>query len=224
MKAINKFYKSYVRNQWGLSLTEMIGVLAILAILAALLLPRIFEAVKESQAEAAVMSIRSVEAAVTKYYTRYGFFGDENGHPYTTSKRNWDAVLVKLGLLRNPLSLSVGAAIDLQVAKCNIKSADGVVDCTQVSPSKIEPGYIKVTGDPDYDLDGDGDSDTAHASFVVQVVIADVSREVAKMINDMIDGEALGVPIGQKDIKGRVKYNAAPRKRVTDVWIYIAHD
>lgn len=208
----------------GFTLTEMIGVLAVITLLAAMLIPRIIESIKRAHAVSIVRMIRSCESAVAQYIAQFGYFGGETGAPYRRSVRNWDEELVKLGILEKPLFFSSGVTIDLQVAKYDIREADGVVDCTDVSPSQIAPGYIKVTGDPDYDLDGDGDSDTANSTFVVQMVIADLSREIAKMINDAIDGEALGAPIGEADLKGRVKYKAAPRVRVTDVWIYLGHN
>ena len=52
-----------VRRRSGFTLIEMIGVLAIIAVLAALLIPRIFNAVNESRVNGAALSYNSFKSA-----------------------------------------------------------------------------------------------------------------------------------------------------------------
>ena len=56
----------------GFTLVEMIGVLAIIAILIALLLPKIFNLIASSNARSLAAAIRTYETAIVKYYADVG--------------------------------------------------------------------------------------------------------------------------------------------------------
>ena len=58
-----------IKQIQGFTLIEMIGVLAVIAILVALLLPKVFEIMAESKANALVAAIRTYETAVVDYYS-----------------------------------------------------------------------------------------------------------------------------------------------------------
>src|SRR5437773_4280910 len=56
----------------GFTLIEMIGVLAVIAILAALLIPKVFEAINNSRINNAVVSYNTVKAACMDHYAKFG--------------------------------------------------------------------------------------------------------------------------------------------------------
>src|SRR5262245_39451091 len=62
------------RNQsgQGFTLIEMIGVLAVIAILASMLIPKIFEAINSSRINNCVQSYNAVKTAVMDHYGKYG--------------------------------------------------------------------------------------------------------------------------------------------------------
>jgi hypothetical protein len=55
---------------------------------------------------------------------------------------------------------------------------------------------------------------------VVQAVITGVSEADARALSLWIEGPGLSSPLGQDDLKGRVKYAARSR---TTVYIYLTH-
>jgi len=56
----------------GFTLIEMIGVLAIMAVLASLILPRIFAAINDARVTSAAMAINSMKSAAMTYFGKYG--------------------------------------------------------------------------------------------------------------------------------------------------------
>src|SRR5256886_15526331 len=56
----------------GLALIEMIGVLAVIAILASMLIPKIFEAINSARINNTVQSYNAVKTGVLDHYGKYG--------------------------------------------------------------------------------------------------------------------------------------------------------
>lgn len=54
----------------GFTLIEMIGVLAVIAILAAVLIPKVFEAISNSRVNNTAMSCNTVKTAVADHYAK----------------------------------------------------------------------------------------------------------------------------------------------------------
>ena len=63
------------RNNKGFTLIEMIGVLAVIAILAALLIPKIFEAIHSARISSAAGACATVKTATADYYAKNGSLG-----------------------------------------------------------------------------------------------------------------------------------------------------
>lgn len=61
-----------VVSQHGMTMIEMIGVLGVIAVLAGLILPRVFEVIAESKVEALVTAVQTYETAITTYYKDVG--------------------------------------------------------------------------------------------------------------------------------------------------------
>jgi prepilin-type N-terminal cleavage/methylation domain-containing protein len=116
----NKQNKQY---RLGFTLIEMVGVLAVIAILAALLVPKIFAAIDESRYNNTVASINSVKAATMSYFGKQGSF------PSATN--NFDQTLITDGYLETPFTPRIGASPDLLVA---------------LAASVPTPGFNKLDG------------------------------------------------------------------------------
>jgi len=190
--------KQLVRRQ-GFTLIEMVGVLAVIAILAALLLPKIFAVINESRINNAATSFNSVKTASMSYFGKYGRFGGIGGTNLTGTFQttNWDrSVLLPEGFIEKPFDTKIGNGTNI---------VEIIADST-----------------PYYDFDGNGTDDVTNASQVIQARILGVSSQDAKDLNDRVDGTTLGAALAADDTKGRVYFTNAASGTV-DVLLYIAH-
>jgi len=196
-------------RSWGFTLIEMIGVLAVIAILAALLVPKIFEAINNARVNNAAVSYNTAKTALADHYAKYGTMLSSNGTPITVGageSLNFDKVLVTEGFMDKPFIVKIG---------------DGVTNHVEVMAAATAATAVTAANTA-YDLDGSGTTPNDCAgSVVVQAVIYGVAAGDAKDLNDRIDGEALGATTAP-DLKGRVKY-AADGSGTMTVYMYMSH-
>src|SRR5438046_9541124 len=88
------------------TLIEMIGVLAVIAILAALLIPKVFAAISNSRVNNAAVSCQTVKTALADHYAKFGSLSVDgssgtpvNLTPGSGLATNYDTVLLKEGFL-----------------------------------------------------------------------------------------------------------------------------
>ena len=191
----------------GFTLVEMIGVLAVIAVLAGLLVPRVFSAIGQSRINTAALGYNSLKSASLLYFGKYGKFAGTGGTLASSAmSNNWDsAVLLAEGFVEKPF--------DTQLATL---TAVNMVDAA---------GSVSVTANAagTYNLAGStAGLNTVIGSSVIEAVLTGVSADDAKELNDRIDGATLGAALGSSDIKGRVKFNIATGATGT-VHLYIAH-
>lgn len=203
------------RKNRGFTLIEMVGVLAVIAVLAALLIPRIFAAINESRINNAAVSYNTVKSAAMMYFGKHGRFGKAGGVAFGDGEvpfENWDRlVLLTDQLIEKPFATKLGSGAQVKVVAAS--AAGGAVSLD----------------DGTYDLDGAADNDSAAnqagaAQYVLEAVITGVALEDAKDLNNRIDGDLpeLGPDDNNKDLRGRVKFDCSGGN-VSDVYIYIAH-
>ena len=200
----------------GFTLIEMIGVLAVIAILAAVLIPKVFEAINNARINNAAMTCGTVKAAVADHYAKFGSLVVDGSvtpnavlTPGTGNAVVYDSVLLGEGFLDKLFSVKIGK--DTGAAPTNHVELMATVAGT-VAPTVNNTAY---------DL-ANGGTNNAVGSAVVQAVIPGVTLGDAHDLSVRIDGDALSVPLtpGGDDIKGRVKYaNTSP----TTVYVYITH-
>ena len=182
----------------GFTLIELIGVLSIIAVLAGMLVPRVYSAVSEASISRLVVNLHWVRTAGTSYVAKYGRLGRAGGQPlnlatHAAEAAHWDsAVLVPELLFEQPFSSRLGLT--------------SAIELVATQPASADP----AAADGAYDLDGSSVSpslanEASGGDFVLQCRLTGVSPEDAREINRLVDGAALGVASGD-DTLGRVNY------------------
>lgn len=194
----------------GFTLVEMIGVLAIIAVLASLLLPRIFAAINDARVTSAALAINSVRSASMTYFGKFGRFGDVNGAVIADltvpAATNWaQEVLLRGGYLERAFDTKISDGAFLFLTNCVTAATD-------------------PTGANDaYDFDNLPPVNNASGGrYVLQAILDNVALEDARELNRKLEGDALGDGGGAVDNRGQVKYNFTGVQSGT-VKVYIAH-
>jgi type II secretory pathway pseudopilin PulG len=186
----------------------MIGVLAVIAILAALLIPKVFEAINNARINNAAVSYNTVKAAVVDHYAKHGSLLSSNGVTFAVTdvgySTNYDSVLLSEGFLDKLFQVKIG----------DTNAHVAVV-------TSVALGATVTATDAAYDLDGSSGND-AVGGVVVHAVIPGVTGNDAKDLNDRLDGPTLGAATGA-DLVGRVKYADPTTTGLTTVYIYVNH-
>lgn len=181
----------------GFTLIEMVGVLAVIAILAAILVPKIFAAIEESRYNNAIASVNGVKAATMNYFAQKGAFTVDAG------ATKFDNRLISNGDLERPFATRIGSGWE-----CNaLAAADaGVADGNRFS--KL-----------------DGTANVKASGIVIQCKIAGVPGADAWELSKRIDGTAMSAAnAAALDDLGRVIYDEPDADTgLTDVYVYIAH-
>jgi prepilin-type N-terminal cleavage/methylation domain-containing protein len=200
------------QSRKAFTLIEMIGVLAVIAILAAVLIPKVFQAINDARINNTAMSYNTVKSSITEHYAKYGSLMSSNGVTITaftdTAATSFDKTLVQEGFLDKLFDVKISSPDIANGVTNHVELATG----TNVTVTAINSGYA---------LAGNAGVNDAVGSAVVQAVIPGVTANDAKDLNDRIDGPALGTALGTADLLGRVKY-AAPNPTTT-VYIYVTH-
>lgn len=198
--------RNEVQAKRAFTLIEMIGVLAVIAILAALLIPKIFEAINNARVNNAAVSYNTVKTAVMDHYAKHGSLLSSNGVLFATTDPvagNFDGMLLSEGFLDKKFQVKIG-------------DTNSHVAVTNALPAATAPDGVNSA----YDLDGTGTVNDAVGGVVVEAIITGVTENDAKDLNDRLDGTTLGTAIGTSDLRGRVKYATGAS---TTVHIYVTH-
>lgn len=218
------------QKQQGFTLIEMIGVLAIIAILVGAVAPRIFEAIQESKANNASTLHKTAVTAITKFYADVGYIGTTNNFQGATT----------MGTLINNITDGPAATNSFSGLLQFDKTSSTVTP--DQSWAKFRGPYLEgftITAPPigtemgidlddaetpnaapaanngnRFDLDFDGLSDIPDNAAIATLRYNDVSLDLFEKVDAIIDG-GLGA---DPTISGKVKYGNG------DLRIYIRHD
>ena len=201
------------RKAGAFTLIEMIGVLAVIAILAALLIPKVFSAINDARVSSVIVGADTVKTAVIDSYGKNGRFDATNNVAIPGFSTPWSGydtnVLMAQGLLDKPFLTKAGTYSSVQVVAC-------------------VPATTAPTGNNGaYALQGNAVVNDATGTYVVEAVVQGVAEADAQAISQRIDGPTMSTPgatPGTPDIQGRVQY-AAPGTPggPVEVHIYLAH-
>jgi prepilin-type N-terminal cleavage/methylation domain-containing protein len=207
------------RQMSGFTLIEMIGVLAVIAILAALLLPKVFSAIADAKINNAVVSTETIKTACADHYGKYGRFNTSFGTNITAAPiLTYDTNLLFEALIDKPFQTKLGTNWAIVMAKCETAAT------TVAAPNAAPTGT--VAGESSYSLDGVGAAPVNEATgdLVMEAVLQGVAQADAQAISLRIDGPSMtpASSASGDDFAGRVKYKDASGGPTT-VYIYLTH-
>lgn len=205
-------------NQRAFSFIELIGILAIAAILTALLLPKIshslhrtdvIQTVNEAHVLELTVAIRSLESAINAHLAQFGTLASADGKPLAISGSydQFGQILLSEGLLDRPFSARLGTNAFIRLVNVSGLTATTPVNCVNGA----------------YDLDGDGRNDIAGAAFVAEAIIGGVTGVQAAAVDNRVDGARLAGPGGEANLVGRVIYLKPDLEGRTELHIHLLH-
>jgi prepilin-type N-terminal cleavage/methylation domain-containing protein len=185
----------------GFTLIEMIGVLAVIAILAALLIPKVTTAISDARTNSAVGSYQTIQTAAASHYSKYNAFNlTTNGVVIPgTSLLNYDLnVLLPEGLLDQPFNTKIGNGAVVQVVAGQGNAGQG------------------------YKLDGTNNL-TANNAYTVEIVVSNVAPQDAFDVASRLDGSLAGTTAGLPLYGGRIVWNQASTTQTgaTNMYMYV---
>lgn len=198
------------QRQAAFTLVEMVGVLSVIAVLAGLLIPKIFASINEARINDAVTGINALQSATVNYVSKYGRIGGIEGAAYAsgTTVTNWDRVVLLVErFIDKPFEPRIASTVSIRVSDCAAATVD-------------------ASGDNNaYNLDNNitYNKNDAFGSRIVECVLSGLTREDAWELSRRIDGATLSAAAktDQSDLLGRVKYNIEGNEGT--VRVYLAH-
>lgn len=203
----------------------MVGVLAVVAILTAMLIPKIFETINTARINSTASAVNTVKTAVANHFAKYGTFADSTGVPFDPADDladdddadNFDAnVLLPEGLLEKRFAVKIGD--QLATNRVRVRTIETAADASEIDPLSAN-----------YDMDGVADDVyTNDGALVVECIVTGVSAADARALKENLDGSDITAiaqlpEVGQAATLGRVKYPAIAAGATGDCVIYIAH-
>ena len=209
------------RTGGGFTLIEIIGVVAVIAILAAVLTPRVVSVIARGKVNATAQSIGSLKTATADYVAKNGSIPTRDGTGALNTALatgRFDADLVTGGFTEKLFSCSVGTQTfdnSALTGRIHVRSLSGASAGTVTAPTA-------TVGGTNFDLDRSTSSaDFTSGQMVVSAFIPGVSVSDAIALNKIIDGDD-NTGTGA-DILGRCIYSAAGNDSTVTVYVYIAH-
>lgn len=180
---------------------EMIGVVAVIAILASMATPMIFDSMRNAKVTAFVEDVNVLRTAVASYYEDTGTFPQH----IPTDQRDGRRMLMSNSTAR-PVGGWDGPYIEKEFD--NPFRANGFRSIISTANANYQ-----------FDLDGDGSVDT---TSVAVLRVDNVGDSEAKMISDLLDGDGdVDTGSGAWNRAGRVKRLGADGSSRSGLIIYL---
>ncbi len=193
--------KRFLYRRSGFTLIEMIGVIAIIAILAAFITPKVFKVINDSKVTRFAGEVSAYAAAVTEWYRDMGTLESLNASGVADDNTPLEGDLISNGGTTATTGLWVnwdGPYIDSVTSKSlgttlQIYTYDGVSGTST-------PGAGTVN---DFDLNDDGANDMTNKT-VVCIRLQGVTTSDKEKIDSILDK---GLTSSTRATSGKVKYN-----------------
>ena len=203
------------------TLIEIIGVVAVIAILAAVLTPRVINVIARGKISATAQSIGSLKSATTDYLGKNGSLPTREGTGSTNgavSVGRFDADLVTAGFTEKLFACSIGTQTfdsSALTGRIHIRSVSATSSATVTAPTA-------TVGGVNFDLDrSTSTADFTSGQMVVTAFIPGVSITDAIALNKILDGDDNTGTTA--DSTGRCMYSAAAVDNTVTVYVYVAH-
>ncbi len=208
----------------GFTLVEMIGVLAIIAVLAVVIAPKVFSAIRSSRINGTMVSIDAYKTAAAEFVGKYGTL------PVTGNNSRFDDLLITAGLVDERFSAKIGLQADVYAVDGAdwTRNANGTWTAANGADQRAISRIIcrtsnttvpNTAGGTNFRLDGT--TNMSAGSRIVSAMIESVPEAEARELSERIDGPSLSTTAGA-DALGKVVYNT-PGNGVTDVYVYMTH-
>lgn len=204
----------------GFTLIEMIGVLAIIAILVSAVAPRIFEAIQDSKVTTVGTFVKTVDGAISQYYKDMGTTMpladvsansaviDANGSYVTSGQNVNNALETALTHSKNANQVSGkwqnfnGPYLD----KFERENPPIGTFMTLYTNTADNSGNAASANTPrNFDLNNDGTNDIPNNTAVVVLRIDEVSEKQWSKIENILDTKSDNLTTDQRKARGKVK-------------------
>ena len=163
----------------GFTLMEMIGVVAVIAVLASLATPMIFDAIRNARATAIAVELRTIRTGFMRFYADTGQFPDHQtrqGNVLSTELLNnpsppipgWDGPYID-----GPIEIGISQSRTFGILPGTTSGfnqfdfdGDGTIDTSQVSIFEFECPDTRMARRISNILDGDGDITTGDDAWL----------------------------------------------------------
>jgi len=225
-----KMKKRNWKKDQGFTLIEMIGVLAVVAVLAAMIIPKVFDVIASSKIDALGAAVKTYETAITKYYTDIGSVLPLNASGVPQTENNGNSATARSLAARLTLSssdpLNTGSNLWSKfngpyLEKFDTSSPPGL-GTNMYIPARTAVSYgTAVTGNNlGWDLKGnDGNSDLNSGAKVVYFRLTGLGEDDFLELDRMLDPD-VGGTAAEKEVRGRAKWHSSSGGTL---YLYLAH-